>query len=90
MTGEVSLRGNVLPVGGIREKVLGAHRAGIKKVILPEANSKDLRDLPESVLSEMNIILARYAIDVLVNSLSDLPRLGEILKENGLSIPSRL
>jgi ATP-dependent Lon protease len=49
MTGEISLRGEVLPVGGIKEKVIAAHRAGIKKVLLPEENMKNLDDVPEEV-----------------------------------------
>jgi ATP-dependent Lon protease len=53
MTGEATLRGAVLPVGGIKEKVLAAHRAGIKRVILPEKNRKDLPDVPEEVQAEM-------------------------------------
>src|SRR6202022_4587439 len=47
MTGEITLRGNVLPVGGIKEKLLAAHRAGIKRVIIPERNRKDIVDVPE-------------------------------------------
>ena len=46
MTGEITLRGNVLPVGGIREKVLAAHRAGIRKVLLPRENERDIDDIP--------------------------------------------
>ena len=55
MTGEVTLKGRVLPVGGIKEKVLSAHRAGIRHVLLPEGNRKDLRDIPEDVRREMEI-----------------------------------
>jgi ATP-dependent Lon protease len=53
MTGEITLRGSVLPVGGIKEKVLAATRAGIREVILPERNKKDLVEVPESVRKEM-------------------------------------
>jgi ATP-dependent Lon protease len=55
MTGEVSLRGRVLPVGGIKEKLIGALRAGVERVLLPEGNRKDARDLPEEVLQGLQI-----------------------------------
>jgi ATP-dependent Lon protease len=58
MTGEITLRGQVLPVGGIKEKVLAAHRAGLKTVILPNRNEKDLEDLPQEVRDSMKFILA--------------------------------
>ena len=56
MTGEITLRGRVLPVGGLREKILAAHRAGLKIVILPERNQKDLVDVPKKVMSDLKII----------------------------------
>jgi ATP-dependent Lon protease len=56
MTGEVTLTGLVLPIGGLKEKVLAARRAGITRIILPKANMKDLRDLPEHVRAEMEFI----------------------------------
>ena len=65
MTGEVSLRGVVLPVGGIKEKVIAAHRAGMRTVILPAKNEKDLRDLPPTVLREMNFTLVKEVSEVL-------------------------
>ena len=49
MTGEITLRGRVLPIGGLKEKVLGAHRAGIKTIIIPKANEADIEDVPEEV-----------------------------------------
>ncbi|HRV07289.1 MAG TPA: magnesium chelatase domain-containing protein, partial [Acidobacteriota bacterium] len=65
MTGEITLRGKVLPVGGIKEKILAAHRAGIKTVILPRENEKDLREIPESVLKDLEIVLVETMDEVL-------------------------
>ncbi|KAK4368413.1 hypothetical protein RND71_012205 [Anisodus tanguticus] len=65
MTGEMTLRGMVLPVGGVKDKVLAAHRYGIKRVILPERNSKDLVEVPATVLSSLEIILAKRMEEVL-------------------------
>ena len=64
MTGEITLRGQVLPVGGIKEKVLAAHRSGLKTVILPRRNEADLEDLPEEVRKEMEFVLADTLDDV--------------------------
>jgi ATP-dependent Lon protease len=58
MTGEITLAGLVLPVGGIREKVLAAHRAGITRIVLPEANKKDLAELDDEVKAQMEFIPA--------------------------------
>ncbi len=65
MTGEVTLTGLVLPIGGVKEKVLAARRSGIKRVVLPRGNQKDLRDLPEEVRKEMEFIFADGVEDVL-------------------------
>jgi ATP-dependent Lon protease len=65
MTGEITLSGLVLPIGGVKEKVLGARRVGIKRVILPKANAKDLRDLPEDVRQDTEIHLAERIDNVL-------------------------
>jgi len=56
MTGEISLRGLVLPVGGIKEKVVAAHRAGLKRIMLPARNRKDFDDIPEEVRSELTFV----------------------------------
>jgi ATP-dependent Lon protease len=65
MTGECSLRGRVLPVGGIKEKVTAAHRAGIKRVVIPAKNERDLDDVPETVRDDMEFIIAHDMTDVL-------------------------
>ncbi|GKS58357.1 Lon protease [Nitrospira sp.] len=65
MTGEISLSGLVLPVGGIKEKVLAAHRAGIRRIILPKANEKDLKDVPTEVRQELTFVPVEQASDVL-------------------------
>ncbi len=69
MTGEATLRGRVLPVGGIKEKVLAAHRAGMKRVVLPRHNEQDLEDLPESVRNDLEVVLADDMHDVLAAAL---------------------
>jgi ATP-dependent Lon protease len=71
MTGEITLRGRVLPIGGVREKVLAAHRAGLKTVLLPEKNLKDLVDLPKTAKSELKIVPIKHMDDVLAIALSD-------------------
>lgn len=65
MTGEMTLRGLVLPVGGIKDKILAAHRYGIRRVILPERNLKDLVEVPAAVLGTLEILLAKRMEDVL-------------------------
>ena len=65
MTGEVTLRGRVLPIGGVKEKVLGAVRAGINTVILPKENERDLEDLPEEVRKRLEVHLVEELGDVL-------------------------
>ena len=65
MTGEVTLRGAVLPVGGIKAKVLAAHRAGLKTVILPERNQKDLVEVPEEVRAELKFVFVSRIQSVL-------------------------
>lgn len=75
MTGEITLRGRVLPIGGVREKLLAALRAGIKNVIIPEENKKDLSDLPKNALQQLNIINVSNFKDVLLNAIEDIETL---------------
>jgi ATP-dependent Lon protease len=70
MTGEVTLRGRVLPIGGVRQKVLAAHRAGLTTVVLPARNGPDLEDVPEEVRAQMRFHLAETVDDVLEAALS--------------------
>jgi ATP-dependent Lon protease len=69
MTGEITLRGKVLPVGGIKEKVLAAHRAGVRTVILPRQNERDLEDVPAELRQELDLVLAESAEEVLNRAL---------------------
>ena len=70
MTGEISLRGAVLPVGGIKEKILAAHRSGIVKIILPYDNRKDLDDIPEEVKKDLTFILVKRVEEVMKEALN--------------------
>ena len=65
MTGEITLTGLVLPVGGIKEKILAAHRSGIRRLVLPRENEPDLQKLPDNVRSEMSIVLATHLEEVI-------------------------
>ena len=76
MTGEITLRGLVLPVGGIKEKFLAAHRAGIKRVILPERNRKDVVEIPEQPRKEIEIIYVKRMDELLSLALTEMPKLG--------------
>ena len=71
MTGEITLRGRVLPVGGIKEKVLAAHRAGVKRVILPERNMADLEEVPQEVRDTLEFIPVAKMDAVLANALEE-------------------
>jgi ATP-dependent Lon protease len=70
MTGEITLRGRVLPIGGLKEKLLAAHRGGIRKVVIPKENEKDLRDIPKVVTRQMEIVLVEHMDEVLGHALA--------------------
>ena len=65
MTGEITLRGIILPIGGLKEKLLAAHRAGIKKVLIPTENKKDLSEVPKTILDKMEVIAVKNVDEVL-------------------------
>jgi len=69
MTGEISLRGRVMPIGGLKEKILAAHRGGIKTIICPKENEKDLKDIPKEVMKDLKVILVDHVDQVLINAL---------------------
>ncbi len=69
MTGEITLRGRVLPIGGLKEKILAAHRGGIKKVIIPKENEKDLKDIPTGISKQIEIVLVDHMDEILPHAL---------------------
>jgi ATP-dependent Lon protease len=82
MTGEITLRGRVLPIGGLKEKILSAHRGGIKTIICPKENEKDLKDIPKEVIKDLKILMVDHVDQVLVNAL-DIKNAKELFKERG-------
>jgi ATP-dependent Lon protease len=88
MTGEITLRGRVLPIGGVKEKVLGAHRAGLRRVLLPRRNEADLDDIPSDLRKEMQLVLIESIDEVLREALT--PRLVEVSSNGvGAARPAR-
>jgi ATP-dependent Lon protease len=69
MTGELTLRGRVLPIGGLKEKILAAHRGGIKKIIIPQQNEKDLKDIPKTISKQLEIVTVEHMDEVLPHAL---------------------
>jgi ATP-dependent Lon protease len=70
MTGEITLRGRVLPIGGLKEKILAAHRAGATTVVIPDENKKDMKDIPEAVLEQLAVIPVKSMDEVLRTALA--------------------
>lgn len=73
MTGEITLRGRVLPIGGLKEKLLAALRGGIKKVLIPEENAKDLADIPDNVKNNLEIVPVARMGEVIAHALVRIP-----------------
>jgi ATP-dependent Lon protease len=88
MTGEITLRGEVLPIGGLKEKLLAAQRGGIHTVIIPQENLKDLADIPEIIKSKLDIEPVRWIEDVLRFALERLPEPKPAGEATGASPPS--
>jgi ATP-dependent Lon protease len=89
MTGEITLRGRVLAIGGLKEKILAAHRSGITTVIMPKENAKDLRDIPKRVLKAIRVVPVEHMDDVLRNALA-LPDPQGFLKEASVAVDWRI
>ena len=73
MTGEITLRGEVLPIGGLKEKLLAAHRGGISTVLIPQENEKELIEIPKNIKEKLNIVPVRWIDEVLELSLQNMP-----------------
>jgi ATP-dependent Lon protease len=74
MTGEITLRGQVLPIGGLKEKLLAAQRGGIKRVIIPAENERDLKEIPDNVKADMEIVPVKWMDEVLELALERVPQ----------------
>jgi len=70
MTGEITLRGRILPIGGLKEKIIAAHRGGIEQVLIPQENRKDIEEIPAKVLKKVELILVEHMDDVLEKALT--------------------
>jgi ATP-dependent Lon protease len=88
MTGEISLQGQVLPIGGLKQKILAAHRAGLKTVIFPKRNEADLDDVPEDIREEMTFYIVECLDEVLEHALSPTLPLDEVLVETVDTLPA--
>jgi len=87
MTGEVNLRGEVLPIGGLKEKLLAARRGGIKIVLIPEENRRDLKEVPDNIKEALDIRPLRWVDDVLAVALSDTGQDGAVTDKGEKTLP---
>ena len=86
MTGEITLRGQVLPIGGLKEKLLAAHRGGVKQVIIPHENEKDLAEIPDNVKTDLNIHCVKWMDEVLQVALDRMP-VPRVVEDEGAANP---
>jgi ATP-dependent Lon protease len=86
MTGEITLRGQVLPIGGLKEKLLAAHRGGIRTVLIPDENTKDLADIPQNIKDSLEIKPVKWIDEVLQVALKHMP--APVAAEAGPSRPN--
>jgi ATP-dependent Lon protease len=82
MTGEITLRGEVLPIGGLKEKLLAAHRGGITTVLIPDENVKDLAEIPDNIKGKLEIKAVKWIDEVLQLALRDMPQPLPVVAEN--------
>jgi ATP-dependent Lon protease len=90
MTGEITLRGQVLPIGGLKEKLLAAHRGGIKTVIIPDENARDLKEIPDNIKADLEIKPVKWIDEVLAIALERMPEPisdDEFLSKTGDNVP---
>jgi ATP-dependent Lon protease len=73
MTGEITLRGEVLPIGGLKEKLLAAHRGGLEKVLIPQENEKDLVEIPKNIKDKLTIVPVKWIDEVMQHALVHMP-----------------
>jgi ATP-dependent Lon protease len=88
MTGEVTLRGRVLEIGGVKDKVLAGHRAGLKKIVLPKDNKKNMEDVPEHVKKDIEFVFAEQLEEVLREALHEWPPIKEKKTKRNKRIPT--
>jgi ATP-dependent Lon protease len=89
MTGEITLRGQVLPIGGLKEKLLAAHRGGIKTVIIPDENQRDLKEIPDNIKADLEIRPVKWIDEVLEIALQYLPNPEEETTEEEIKSPAK-
>ena len=78
MTGEITLRGRILPIGGLKEKILAAHRGGVNTVLIPDENEKDLNDIPKEIKKDIDIVSVKHMDEVISHAIKSKD---EILKD---------